>query len=96
MLGEYVLDPGALGWFPSLKVTEILPILHDSEGAGGWRRRGGGDGLSRLGGACESESHCCLGFHTALAAPVHQIGFTQQIPLWWETEGRWGGAAKQP
>lgn len=53
---------------------------------------GGGDGLSRLGGACESESHCCLGFHPALAAPVHQISFTQQIPLWWETEERWGGA----
>lgn len=87
MLWESVLDPGALGWFPSLKVTEILPILHDSEDAGG------GDGLSLLGGAYESKSHCCLGFHPALAAPVHQIGFTQQIPLWWETEGRWGGAA---
>lgn len=90
MLREYSLVPGALGCFPSLKVTEILPILHDSEG----------------GGACESESHCCLGFHPALAAPVHQISFTQQIPLWWETEGlgwvvgwvwRWrgvGGAAE--
>lgn len=83
MLQEYILVPGALGWCPSLKVTEILPILHDSEG---------GVGLSWLGGACEFESHCCLGFHPALAAPVHQISFTQQIPLWWESEGRRGGA----
>lgn len=38
MLGEYSSVPGALGCFPSLKVTEILPILHDSEvgvGVGG-------------------------------------------------------------
>ena len=49
-------------------------------------------GLRRPGGACESESQCRLGFHPALAAPVAQISFTQQIPLWWETEGRWGGA----
>lgn len=45
-------------------------------------------GRSWLGGAYESESHCCLGFHPALTAPVHQISFTQQIPPWWETEGR--------
>lgn len=49
-----------------------------------WRWRWG-DGQSRLGGAYESESHCCLGFHPALAAPVHQISFTQQIPPRWET-----------
>lgn len=69
--------PRAFGRLPRLKVTEFLPILHDGEG---------GDGQSRLGGAYESESHCCLGFHPALAAPVHQISFTQQIPPWWETE----------
>lgn len=47
-----------------------------------------GDGQSWLGGAYEYESHCCLGFHPALTAPVHQIGFTQQIPFRWETEER--------
>lgn len=44
MVWEYILVPGALGWFPSLKVTEILPILHDSrmgEGEGGWAEPAG-------------------------------------------------------
>lgn len=52
--------------------------------AGLWR----GDGRSWLGGASETESHCCLGFHPALTAPVHQISFTQQIPFRWETGER--------
>lgn len=34
MLWEGILVPRAFGSLPSLKVTEILPILHDSEG--GW------------------------------------------------------------
>lgn len=85
MLWEYILVPRALGCLPSLKVTEILPILHDGKVGGGGVGRGG---LGQLGGAYESESHCCLGFHPALTAPVHQISFTQQIPPWWETEGR--------
>lgn len=44
------------------------------------------DGQSWLGGAYESESHCVLGLHAALTAPVHSISFTQQIPPRWETE----------
>lgn len=51
--------PRALGRLPSLKVTEILPILHDGKR---------GDGRRRLGGAYESKSHCCLGFHPGLTA----------------------------
>lgn len=47
-----------------------------------------GDGRGRLGGACESESHCCSGLHPALTAPVHQIRFTQQIPPRWEAVER--------
>lgn len=47
-----------------------------------------GDGQSWLGGAYEFESHYCLGFHSALTAPVHQISFTQQILFLWETEER--------
>lgn len=43
--------------------------------AGVWR----GNEQSWLGGASETESHCCLGSHSALPAPVHQISFTQQI-----------------
>lgn len=58
-----------------------------------WSR--GGWGGSWLGGARESESHWCLGFHPALAAPVHQISFTQQIPPWWETVRGVGGSWKQ-
>lgn len=34
MLWEWILVPRALGCLPSLKVTEILPILHDGEGRG--------------------------------------------------------------
>lgn len=59
-----------------MKVTEILPILHDIEG--GW--------TESAGWGLETESHCCLGFQPALPAPVSQIGFTQQNSLLWETE----------
>lgn len=85
ILWEWIQVPRELGCLPPLKVTEILPILHDDGGGGaaGWW-----GGWSWLGGAYESESHCCLGFHPALTAPVQQISFTQQIPPWWETEGR--------
>lgn len=39
MLWEWILVPRALGCLPSLKVTEILPILHDGEG--GWTEPAG-------------------------------------------------------
>lgn len=35
MLWEWILVPRALGCLPSLKVTEILPILHDAKVGGG-------------------------------------------------------------
>lgn len=39
MLWEWNLVPSAFGCLPSLKVTEILPILHD--GRGGWTEPAG-------------------------------------------------------
>lgn len=39
MLWEWILVPRAFGRLPSLKVTEILPILHDGEG--GWTEQAG-------------------------------------------------------
>lgn len=78
MLWEWILVPRAAGRLPHMKVTEILPILHDIEG--GW--------TEYAGWGLETESHCCLGFQPALLAPVSQIGFTQQNSLLWETEQR--------
>lgn len=84
MLREWNLVPRALGHSPSLKVTEILPILHDGER---------GDGQRRQGGAYESKSHCCLGFHPGLTAhprPPDQLYSADSSLV-----GNWGEAAQR-
>lgn len=75
MLWEGISVPSALGRWPSLKVTEILQILHVSEGR--WTHEAG-----RSSWIWKS-----LLVGPVLTAPVYRIGFTQQIPPLWETGG---------